>query len=175
MDGLLEDVDLERYRVEARETMRIQYENENGEINPIPVGTDVGIDVPELDTLSNILQAFHDVLGDIEWTDEDKVKKQVAELPNIVKQDEACQNAMVQQSTMTDAVEPEDKKSLLRAMISSIEICNTPNGKRAEGHLIKTIHVTFPVTCDGESGVPFVSSTGGKGEGNSRNGPSCPA
>ena len=57
--------------------MRIQYENENGEVNPIPVGADVGVDVPELDTLSNILQAFHDVFGDIEWTDEDKVKSRL--------------------------------------------------------------------------------------------------
>ncbi len=123
-EGLLEDVDLESYRVEARETMRIQYENENGEINPIPVGTDVGIDVPELDTLSNILQAFHDVFGDIEWTDEDKVKKQVAELPNIVKQDEAYQNAM-QHSDAQNARAESDRatnKAILATMSSGIEL-----------------------------------------------------
>jgi site-specific DNA recombinase len=61
-------------------------------------------------------------------------------------------------------MEPEDKKSLLRAMISSIEIYNTPKGKHADGHLIKTIHFTFPVTYDGESGVLFVSSTSGEVE-----------
>ncbi len=123
-DGLLEDVDLESYRVEARETMRIQYENENGEINPIPVGTDVGIDVPELDTLSNILQAFHDVFGDIEWTDEDKVKKQVAELPDIVKKDEAYQNAM-QHSDAQNARAESDRattKAILDTMSSGIEL-----------------------------------------------------
>lgn len=123
-EGLLEDVDLESYRVEARETMRIQYENENGEINPIPVGTDVGIDVPELDTLSNILQAFHDVFGDIEWTDEDKVKKQVAELPDIVKKDEAYQNAM-QHSDAQNARAESDRattKAILDTMSSGIEL-----------------------------------------------------
>lgn len=36
--------------------------------------------------------------------------------------------------------------------------------KHADGHLIKTIHFTFPVTYDGESGVLFVSSTGGEVE-----------
>ena len=33
-EGLLEDVDLESYRAEAQQTMRIQLENENGEIDP---------------------------------------------------------------------------------------------------------------------------------------------
>ena len=66
-EGLLEDVDLESYRAEAQQTMRIQLENENGEINPIPVSTNVGINVPELDTLTNILKEFHDIFGNIDW------------------------------------------------------------------------------------------------------------
>lgn len=57
-EGLLEDVDLESYRAEAQETMRIQLENENGEIAPVPVSTSTGIDVPELDSLTNILKEF---------------------------------------------------------------------------------------------------------------------
>ena len=76
--------------------------------------------------------------------------------------------AMVEKSTMTkqsifemlegfskfyDIMTPEDKKALLQAMISSIEIYRD---KRADGHLIKTIHFTFPVTYDGESGALFV-------------------
>ena len=64
-------------RAEAQETMRIQLENENGEIAPVPVSTSTGIDVPELDSLTNILKEFHDIFGNIEWTDEDKVKKQI--------------------------------------------------------------------------------------------------
>ncbi len=63
-----------------------------------------------------------------------------------------------------DVMSPEDKKGLLRAMISSIEINELPKGKRADGRLIKTIHFTFPVTYDGESGVLFVSNTGGEVE-----------
>ena len=61
-EGLLEDVDLESYRAEAQQTMRIQLENENGEIDPIPVSTSVGIDVPELDTFTNTLKELHDIL-----------------------------------------------------------------------------------------------------------------
>jgi len=93
-EGLLEDVDLESYRAEAKETMHIQLENENGEVAPIPVSTDVGINVPELDTLSNILKEFHDIFGNIEWTDEDKIRRQISDLPGIVSQDETYQNAM---------------------------------------------------------------------------------
>ena len=129
-EGLLDDIDLESYRVEARETMRIQYENENGEINPIPVGTDVGIDVPELDTLSNILQAFHDVFGDIEWTDEDKVKKQVAELPNIVRNDEAYQNAMQHSDAQNARAESDraTKDAIIATMSSGIELYKAVQG-----------------------------------------------
>ena len=78
--GLLDDVELESYRAQAKEAIRIQLDNENSEINPIPVGTSVGINVPELDTLTNILKEFHDIFGNIEWTDEDKIKKQIREL-----------------------------------------------------------------------------------------------
>ena len=123
-EGLLEDVDLESYRVEARETMRIQLDNENGEVNPIPVGTDVGINVPELDTLSNILKEFHDIFGNIDWTDEDKVRKQIADLPDIVSKDETYQNAM-RYSDRQNARAESDRATtaaILATMSSGIEL-----------------------------------------------------
>ena len=58
-----------------------------------------------------------------------------------------------------DVMSPEDKKSLLQAMISYIEIYRD---KRADGHLVKTIHFTFPVTYDGESGAAFIRTNGDK-------------
>lgn len=76
--------------------------------------------------------------------------------------------AMAEKSTMTkqsifemlegfskyyDTMTPEDKKALLQAMISYIELYKE---KRADGHLVKAIHFTFPVTYDGESGALFV-------------------
>lgn len=87
-------MDLESYRAEAQQTMRIQLENENGEIDPIPVSTSVGVDVPELDTLTNILKEFHDIFGNIEWTDEDKIKKQINDIIESVRRDEKYNNAM---------------------------------------------------------------------------------
>lgn len=123
-EGLLEDVDLESYRAEAQQTMRIQLDNENGEIDPIPVGINVGIDVPELDTLSNILKEFHDIFGNIDWTDEDKVKKQVADLPDIVSKDERYQNAMrySDRQNARDESDRATKEAILMTMSSGIEL-----------------------------------------------------
>ena len=123
-EGLLEDVDLESYRAEAKQTMQIQLDNENGEVNPIPVSVDIGINVPELDTLTNILKEFHDIFGNIEWTDEDKVKKQIADLPEIVKQDEVYRNAM-QYSDRQNARAESDRAvrdAILRTMSSGMEL-----------------------------------------------------
>ena len=52
-----------------------------------------------------------------------------------------------------DVMSPEDKKALLQAMVSFIELYPE---KRDDKHLIKTIHFTFPVMYDGESGALFV-------------------
>lgn len=122
--GLLEDVDLESYRVEAKQTMQIQLDNENGQIDPIPVSTDVGIAVPELDTLSNILKEFHDAFGNIEWTDEDKIKKQIADLPDIVSTDEAYRNAMKNSDKQNARTESDRAatEAILRTMSSGMEL-----------------------------------------------------
>ena len=88
------------------------------------ISTDVGISVPELDTLTNILKEFHDVFGGIDWTDEDKVKKQIAELPDIVRQNETYQNAM-KYSDKENAREESDKatyQAILATMSSGVEL-----------------------------------------------------
>ena len=94
IDEITEDVELESYRLIAQDTISIKLEDEDSEIDAVPVKTDVGIPVPELDTLSNIIATFHDIWGNCEWTDEDRIKKQIADLPDIVAQDEFYQNAM---------------------------------------------------------------------------------
>ena len=123
-EGLLEDVDLESYRAEAQETMRIQLENENGEIAPVPVSTSTGIDVPELDSLTNILKEFHDIFGNIEWTDEDKVKKQINDIIESVRKDERYNNAM-QYSDKQNARDESDRaahEAVLNSMQSGLEL-----------------------------------------------------
>jgi type I restriction enzyme, R subunit len=50
---------------------------------------------PELDLLSNILKAFSEMFGNIDWKDADKIGKVIAEeLPAKVAANKAYQNAM---------------------------------------------------------------------------------
>lgn len=122
--GLLEDVDLETYRSEAQETMRIYLENENGEVNPIPVGTDTGINVPELDTLSNILKEINDMVDSMDFSDKDTVKRQIAGLPQKVSEDEAYQNAMKTTDIQNSRIESDraTNDAILATLNSGVEL-----------------------------------------------------
>ena len=94
-DEIYTDVSLEAYRLEAQTTMAIALTDENAVIEPVPVGTPVGGRTqPDLDYLSNIIATFHDIWGNCDWTDEDKIKKQIQELPATVKENEEYINAM---------------------------------------------------------------------------------
>lgn len=92
--GILEAIDLESYRNEARETMSIKLADENSEINPVPTGN-IGHNVePEMDLLSVILSDFNNMFGNINWNDADNVRRQILEIPAMVSRDEKYQNAM---------------------------------------------------------------------------------
>ncbi len=92
--GILETVDMESYRVEKREAMKIALADDDGELDPVPAAGGGHVNDPELDRLSNILQTFNDQFGNIEWTDSDRVRKLITEeIPRKVAEDEAYQNA----------------------------------------------------------------------------------
>ena len=123
-EGILETVDLDSYRAEAQTMVSIALEDHDTEIDPIPVSTDVGIAVPEMDTLTAILALFHDLFGNIEWTDEDKIRRQIAELPDIVAKDTAYQNAM-KNSDVQNARDESDRatmEAVLATMSSGVEL-----------------------------------------------------
>lgn len=123
-EGILETVDLDSYRVEAQTMMSIALEDHDAEIDPIPVSTGVGIAMPEMDTLTAILALFHDLFGNIEWTDEDKIRRQIAELPDIVAKDTAYQNAM-KNSDEQNARDESDRatmEAILATMSSGVEL-----------------------------------------------------
>ena len=79
--GLLEDIDFDKYRIVKEEERAIVLENQNAEVTPIPVGTGGGKPEPEMDALSNIIKDFNDTYGNIEWKNRDEVQKQIEELP----------------------------------------------------------------------------------------------
>ena len=79
--GLLDDIDFDKYRIVKEEERAIVLENENTSVNPIPVGIGGGKPEPEMDALSNIVKDFNDTYGNIEWKNRDEVQRQIEELP----------------------------------------------------------------------------------------------
>ena len=92
--GILETIDLESYRNEAREAIAIRLEDSDSEVAPVPAGKIGHIVTPEMDYLSAILSDFNDMFGNIKWNDADNVRRQILEIPAMVSRNEKYQNAM---------------------------------------------------------------------------------
>ncbi len=93
--GVLESIDMESYRSEKRETMKLSLEDRDGEIDPVPASGGGRIPEPELDRLSNIIKAFNEQWGNIEWKDAERIEKAITvDIPQQVASDRAYQNAM---------------------------------------------------------------------------------
>ena len=77
--GVLESIDMDSYRVEVQAQMQIALPDQLGELDPVPVGGGGGKQEPELDKLSNIIRAFNDQWGNIEWEDPDTARRLITE------------------------------------------------------------------------------------------------
>ena len=80
-DGLLDNIDFDKYRIVKEEERAIELDNENTNVKPIPVGSVGGKPQPEMDALSSIVKDFNDTYGNIEWKNRDEVQRQIEELP----------------------------------------------------------------------------------------------
>ena len=80
-DGLIDNVDFDKYRIVKEEERQIVLENENAEVAPVPVGQGGGKPQPEMDALSNIVNDFNELFGNIDWKNRDEVQRQISELP----------------------------------------------------------------------------------------------
>ncbi|MCX5718484.1 MAG: type I restriction endonuclease subunit R, partial [Nitrospirae bacterium] len=104
--GVLESIDMESYRVQIMETEKIKLADEDAEIDPILVAGGGNMAEPELDRLSNIIKAFNDQFGNIDWKDADKIRDIItADLPGKVLADKAYQNAMKQNDPQNARIE----------------------------------------------------------------------
>lgn len=83
---LLSNIDLDSYRVQLIATQNIALSGD-AELQPLGPETAVGGDI-EMDSLSGIVKSLNDKFGDIEFTDNDKLKRTFAELSDEVKNDE---------------------------------------------------------------------------------------
>jgi type I restriction enzyme R subunit len=93
--GVLEAIDMDSYRAEVESTIRITLPDQDAEIGPVPGLSTAQIPEPELDRLSNIVKAFNEQFGNIDWKDADKIQKVICEeIPAKVAADKKYQNAM---------------------------------------------------------------------------------
>ncbi len=107
--GIIEIIDMDSYRAEARSSLEITLADEEGEIGPVPDSPGGRKHEPELGRLSNILRDFNELFGNIEWKDADSIQKVIAEeIPARVSADRAYQNA-IQNSGRENARVQHDK------------------------------------------------------------------
>ena len=117
--GILETIDMDSYRVEIQAVHEIQLADDNAEIDPILIGGGGKKAEPELDRLSNIIKAFNDQFGNIDWKDADKIRKIIAEeLPGKVSADKAYQNAINQNDKQNARIEHD--KALERVIVEML-------------------------------------------------------
>ncbi len=89
-EGLLEAIDFDQYRLVKGAEHKIELENTNSEIDPIPVGQPKGKSEPVMEKLSDILDEFNG----INWLNVDEAKRQLEQLPERLQADEAFVNAV---------------------------------------------------------------------------------
>ena len=113
--GILEAIDMDSYRVEKQAARDIQLPDEDAEIEPVSTSGVGQKPEAEMERLSSIIREFNDQFGNIEWKDQDKIERLIAEeLPAKVAADRAYQNAMANSDKENARIEHD--KALERAM-----------------------------------------------------------
>ena len=101
---------MESYRVSRQGTTNIPLGEGDSEVAPLSIVESGQERDPELDSLENIIEAFNQRFGDIEWEDSDKVRKILTE--DIPKELKANSDTMqtIQSSDPQNAKIASDRK-----------------------------------------------------------------
>ena len=122
--GILEAIDMDSYRLEKQAVQSIMLADEDAEIEPAPTAAGGRKAEPELERLSNIVNQFNDLFGDIPWEDKDKIRQVVTEeIPAKVAEDQAYQNAVAFSDRQNARVEHD--KALQAAVTSFVTTYTT--------------------------------------------------
>lgn len=117
--GILESIDLESYRAEKLNAMKIVLDDEDGTLEPVPAVGGGHRKDPDLERLSAIVRSFNDHFGNIEWNDADRVERFITEeIPRLVSEDEAYQNAQANDDPVNARVESD--RALSQVMLRLI-------------------------------------------------------
>ena len=161
--GILEAIDMDSYRVEVKTSLKIGLPDQDAEVGPVPTSGGGRKPEPELDQLSNIIKAFNDQFGNIDWKDADKIRKVIAEeIPAKVAADAAYQNAMKNNDKKTARIEHD--AALQRVMIDLLadhtelfkQFSDNPSFKKWLGDTI------FGVTYQQQSGQSATGESHGR-------------
>lgn len=114
-EGLLDAIDFDQYRLTKGEELKIQLDNTDTEIAPIPVGKPKGKKEPEMMKLSDILDEFNG----INWINVEKAKEQIEELPVRLQADEAFVNAVLNSNRET--AQQQFNKSMLMIAVQMLK------------------------------------------------------
>lgn len=107
---------MDSYRVEVKTSLKIGLPDQDAEVGPVPTSGGGRKPEPELEQLSNIIKAFNDQFGNIDWKDADKIRQVIAEeIPAKVSADLAYQNAIKHSDKQNARIEHD--KALQRVMI----------------------------------------------------------
>jgi type I restriction enzyme R subunit len=118
--GMLEAIDMDSYRVEARAALKLTMADADASVEPVPPGGGGGLNELDVDKLSNIIKAFNDLFGNIDWKDGDKIRHVIAEeIPSRVAQDKAYQNAQANSDQQNAKLEHD--KALKRVMLDLLQ------------------------------------------------------
>lgn len=113
--GILESIDMDSYREEKKEAMKIAMPDEDAEIQPVPMEGGGRKSEPDIDRLSNILKAFNEQFSTL-FTDADRVTQRIVnDIAPKVAADPAFQNA---KKNTPNAARIEHDKALARVMLT---------------------------------------------------------
>lgn len=161
--GILEAIDMDSYRVEVKTSLKIGLPDQDAEVGPVPTSGGGRKPEPELDQLSNIIKAFNDQFGNVDWKDADKIHKVIAEeIPAKVAADAAYQNAMKNNDKKTARIEHD--AALQRVMIDLLadhtelfkQFSDNPSFKKWLGDTI------FGVTYQQQAGQSATGASHGR-------------
>lgn len=128
--GILDNIDIESYRLQKEGVFNIKLE-QGEELKPIPTEMRGGVADPEMDYLSNIVNAFNNRFGTA-FTNEDKVKKMTTDIMNDVSQDQKFKDAFEHSDEQNAKITFEEvlKRKLIDHIESNFEVFKEYNDNK---------------------------------------------